>query len=418
LKAKNSVTLDAAVAKLKAVNDKVVALSEDGIVTILEASTLEKISEFKAVGADFFRYTNGFDISSDGRYLAFAIKGEPKYQIWDIALKKKVLEAAHMHTAEVYALSFSPYSQKLASGGMDGKSFIFDFETKKVVGPYGIRSDFISAFSFNPNGKHIAMAGYDNEIRVFKLDNTENFISMTGLEEPIIRVEFVNEKEIAVFYREGQALVFDAFTQKITANPKKLNNGVSAFEIANGCVYICGRERHIRLLSASDYEELSEGIIKTQSIISTADTIGDNGLIVGCLDGSILLYELDSDNKELEELLMNGNFAEAYALVEANPFLKQDDNFSILEESWQMSLADIIHDIEDGKTDAAKKMAQSYMQIGEKRLILQALFKQFEEFPRLKYAIEHSNHELLKSLIQKNNYFKMTKLYEKIKNHL
>jgi len=418
LKAKNSITLDAAVTKLKAVNDKIIALSEGSIVTVLEASTLEKISEFNAVGADFFRYTNGFDISGDGRYLAFAMKGEPKYQIWDIALKKKVLEAAHLHTAEVYALTFSPYSQKLASGGMDGKSFIFDFETKKVAGPYSIRSDFISAFSFNPNGKHVAMAGYDNEIRVFKLDNTENFISMTGLEEPIIRVEFVNEKEIAVFYREGQALVFDAFTQKIAANPKKLNDGVSAFEIANGCAYICGRERSIRLLGASNYEELSEGIIKTQSIISTADTLGDNGLIVGCLDGSILLYELDSDNKELEEMLMNGNFAEAYALVEANPFLKQDDNFSILEEAWQMSIADIIHNIEDGKVDAAKKMAQSYMQIGEKRLVLQALFKQFEEFPRLKYAIEHSNNELLKSLIQKNNYFKMTKIYEKIKNRL
>jgi len=418
LKAKNSTTLDAAITKLKAIGDKVIALSESGVVTILEASTLEKVSEFKAVGADFFRYTNGFDISHDGRYLAFAIKGEHKYQIWDIALKKRVLEVAQLHSAEIYSLGFSRFSQKLASGGMDGKSFIFDFEAKKTTGTFGIRSDFVSAFAFNPNGKHIAIAGYDNEIRIYQLGNTENFISMTGLEEPIIRVEFITEKEMSVFYREGQILVFDAFTQKITASPKKLNDGVSAFEVVNGCVYICGRERNIRLLKTSDFEELSEGIIKTQSIISATTAHGDNGLIAGCLDGSIFLYELDSDNKELEDLLMNGSFAEAYALVEANPFLKQDDNFAILEEAWQMSLADIIHNMEDGKMDAAKKMAQSYMQIGEKRLILQTVFKQFDEFARLKYAVEHANNELMKSLIQKNNYFKMTKLYEKIKSHV
>jgi hypothetical protein len=115
---------------------------------------------------------------------------------------------------------------------------------------------------------------------------------------------------------------------------------------------------------------------------------------------------------------MSGNFGEAYALVEDNPFLRQDDNFSILEEAWQMSLQDIIYNIEDGKMDAAKKMAQSYMQIGEKRLVLQTLFKQFDEFPKLKYALERSNFELAKSIFQKNNYFKMTKLYEKFKNKL
>lgn len=416
MKAKQSIQLEAAVVKIKSTKDNVIAITEDGNINVLNGTTLEPESVFKAEGADFFRYTNGFDISYDGRYLAFAIKGTPKYQIWDIALKKMVLEIPRLHTAEVYSLKFSPYEQKLASGGMDGKSFVFDFASKKVTPTYGIRSDFISAFAWNPNKKHIAIAGYDKEIRIHNIADTDNHISITGLEEPIVRAEFLSEKELAVFYREGQILVFDAFAKKTTASPKKLNDGVSVFERANGCIYISGRERNIRLLDAHTFDELSEGIIKTQSIASSASLHSENAVLIGCLDGSISLYELDSDNKELEELLMSGKFAEAYSLVESNPFLKEDDNFSILEEAWQMSLSDIIHDIEDGKMDAAKKMAQSYMQIGEKRLVLQTVFKQFEEFNRLKYAIEHSNHELMKSLIQKNSYFKLTKLYQKIKN--
>jgi WD40 repeat protein len=418
VKSINTVLLTGAVVKLKALSDRVIALTEKNTVITLKSETLEKIDEFEAIGADFFRYTNGFDISKDGRYLAFAVKGEPKYQIWDISAKKRVFEAAKLHTAEVYSLKFSPYAQKLASGGMDGKSFVFDFEEKKASGPYDIRSDFISAFAFNSNGRHIAIAGFDNEIRLHKISDTENHISIVGLEEPIVRLEFINEKELATFYREGQSLVFDVSTKKVTISPKKLNDGVSAFEVINGYVYISGRERNVRLVNGSDFEELSEQFIKTQSIVSSMDKIGDNGLIVGCLDGTVSSYELDSDNKEFEAMIMEGNFAGAYTMVEDNPFLKQDYNFAILEEAWHMSLQDIIHNIEDGKMDAAKKMSASYMQTAEKRLVLQTVFKQFDEFARLKYAVERSNNELMKSLIQKNSYFKMTKLYEKIKSHL
>ena len=416
MNAKQCLTLDSAVTKIRAAGDKVIVLTEKGEVITLEAATLEKIAELKIADADFFRFANGYDVSYDGRFLAFGIKGESKYQIWDIALKKRLLEVGSLHASEIYALRFSPYAMKLASGGMDGKSFVFDFESKQVSKTYDIRSDFISAFAFSPNGKHIAIAGFDNEIRLYKLSDTESYISMMGLEEPIVRVEFVNEKEMAVFYREGQVLVFDTFTKKIIKNAKKLNDSVSAFEISDGCIYICGRERNIKLLSGSNYEELSEAIIKTQSIVSCATKHGENVLIVGCLDGSICRYELDSDNIEFEEMLMNGNFSGAYALVESNPFLKEDYNYTILEEAWKMTLADIIRNIENGKTDVAKKMAQSFMQVSEKRLILQTLFKQFDEFGRFKYAVEHSNKELIKSLLQKNSYFKMTKLYEKIKN--
>ncbi len=416
MKAKQSLTLDTAITKIRATGDKVIVLTENGGVVTLDAATLEKTAELKIASAEFFRFANGYDVSYDGRFLAFGLKNEPKYQIWDIPLKKRLLEVGSLHASEIYALRFSPYAMKLASGGMDGKSFIFDFESKQVSKTYDIRSDFISAFAFSPNGKHIAIAGFDNEIRLYKLSDTESYISMMGLEEPIVRVEFVNEKEMAVFYREGQVLVFDTFTKKIIKNAKKLNDSASVFEISDGCIYICGRERNIKLLSASNYDELSEAIIKTQSIVSCATKQSANVLILGCLDGSVYRYELDSDNIDFEEMIMNGSFADAYALVESNPFLREDYNYTILEEAWKMTLADIIRNIENGKMDIAKKMAQSFMQIGEKRLILQTIFKQFDEFGRFKYAVEHSNKELIKSLLLKNNYFKMTKLYEKVKN--
>lgn len=418
MKAKKSTIIDGAVTKIRSAGNKIVVAAESGKLFTILAETLEVVDEFSVDGVDFYRYTSGFDISNDGRYLAYAIKEKPSYKIVDISLKKMVAELSHLHSSEVYTLSFCNFSKKLASGGMDGKSYVFDFDTKKAIGPFGIRSDFISAFAFHPGGNYIAIAGYDNEIKIYKLDDREDFATLTGLNEPIVAIRYINTKELAVFYRDGRTLIFDTTLHKIRANLKKLNDGISTFEIIGDYAYVCARERNIRLFDLRSYEELSEAIIKAPSIVTYISKHTESAVLVGCLDGSLHLYELDSDNKELERLVMDGLFTEAYALVEANPFLKKDDNFTILEEAWQMSLADIVHSIEDGHLNAAKKMAQSYMQIAEKRLVLQTVFKQFEEFPKLKYAIEHSNNELIKSLIRKNNYFKMTKLYEKIKNHI
>lgn len=89
MKAHKSVTLNAAIVKLKVSKDKIIALTENGQVTVLDAELLAQMWEFNVPGSDFFRYTNGYDISRDGRYLACAIKGQPKYELWDIQAKKR-----------------------------------------------------------------------------------------------------------------------------------------------------------------------------------------------------------------------------------------------------------------------------------------------------------------------------------------
>lgn len=417
MKPKAELKLDATVVKLVITEGKIVALSEKDGIHIIDSTTLDRIGDLHAPGADFFRYANSFDISKDGRYVAYGVKGQNKYVLLDVFAKKKLLEAP-IHSAEVYAMKFSNDGKYLASGGMDGKSFIFDFESKKFSQTYNVRADFVSAFAFTDDGQRIAIASYDTEIRIHKINDYDNYITLKGFEEPIVRLEFVGQKLLIAFYRNGAILVFDYFAQHSVANPKKLSDGVSAFFEIDGYAYICGRERNIRLLNAKkEYVEESEAIIKGESIVTTMDNFGDNTIALGMLDGTIAVYELDSDNKELENLIMNGDFGAAYQLIEENPFLKNDENFIILEEAWQMTLIDIAQKLENNELNSAKQLAASYMHTSEKRLILQTMFKQFEEFSKLKYAVEHGNHELVKSMISKNNYFKLTKLFDKIKSH-
>jgi hypothetical protein len=132
----------------------------------------------------------------------------------------------------------------------------------------------------------------------------------------------------------------------------------------------------------------------------------------------VAVYEENSDVRELEEYVMGGNFGEAYKLVEENPLLKKEDNYTLMEEAWKMSLVDIVRNIEDNKIQTAKQIAASFAQVGEKRAIIQTVLKQFEEFAKFKYAAEKNNFELVKFMANKNQYFKLTKLFEKIKGKI
>lgn len=404
------------IVKMRANGSKLIILTEGGDVKELNYDLTVR-GECAPKAADFFRFSNFYDISPDCDYLAYTQKGTNKCALYDLSIKKIAFENT-LHDSELTCLRFSPDGSMLASGGTDGKTYIYDFRTKGISGTYGIRNDFITDIAFDPKMDKMAVGAFDNEIRIYKITDPDDVFTIVGFDEPIMSLRYIKDNELAVFYKDGGFLVFDTHRQKIIANPKKSNDTISGSHFTKEFVYIAAKDRNLKLLNAKTYEELADAYIKAPSIISSmcADSTGE--IFVGCLDGTVAAYEENSDIRELEEYVMSGNFGEAYKLVEENPLLKKEDNYTLMEEAWKMSLVDIVRNIEDNKMQIAKQIAASFAQVGEKRAVIQTVLKQFEEFAKFKYAAEKNNFELVKFMANKNQYFKLTKLFEKIKGKI
>ena len=121
--------------------------------------------------------------------------------------------------------------------------------------------------------------------------------------------------------------MFDTHRQKIIANPKKSNDTISGSHFTKEFVYIAAKDRNLKLLNAKTYEELADAYIKAPSIISSMCADSNGEIFIGCLDGTVAVYEENSDVRELEEYVMGGNFGEVYKLVEENPLLKKEGNY-------------------------------------------------------------------------------------------
>jgi WD40 repeat protein len=130
-----------------------------------------KTADGKPVKAAHMALVDSLAYSKDGKYLASGSYTEVK--IWDAAL------GTPKHTvggfaASVVALSFSPDSKLLATGGgaptEDGEIKVFDVATGKVITDIkGGHSDTVFGVAFSPNGKLLATCGADKFVKVWEM---------------------------------------------------------------------------------------------------------------------------------------------------------------------------------------------------------------------------------------------------------
>jgi hypothetical protein len=125
----------------------------------------------------------------DGKLLAGAGE-EPAIQLWDVATGKPAAKLAG-HTDWVLALAFSPDGKLLASGGCDGVVRAWEVASGKKLldipskplppqkGPAG-PVNTVQALAFSPDGKALALGGFDTQIHLVSPSDGKLVRSLQG----------------------------------------------------------------------------------------------------------------------------------------------------------------------------------------------------------------------------------------------
>ncbi|KAJ3304261.1 hypothetical protein HDV03_002998 [Kappamyces sp. JEL0829] len=75
------------------------------------------------------------------------------------------------HREPVFSVAFSPANPLVAvSGGGDDKSYLWSLETGDKIADLGVHSDSCSAVSFSSDGRYIASGGLDGKLHLFDFD--------------------------------------------------------------------------------------------------------------------------------------------------------------------------------------------------------------------------------------------------------
>ncbi len=411
--------LNSSVISISILKDYILMMDNFYNVYLVDKENFKLLKNIKLMRVDetLHEYTNALASSSDG----FIVSPDKKldslltFQLEDDFFINK-LATLSWHTLKIEVSKFSKDSKYLATGGADGKVFIFQFPQIELLTSLPNRPDFISAIDFSHNNRLITTSCYDKTVTVFDLKRNirVRVFRTKGVIESL--KFFDHSKKIFFVTRDGTSGIYDVIENEVKYLNNHFNSWPSCIAISEdekfaivgsrrNSIYAVRLEDNVKVL---DVNVESSGISKIQ--------IYKESIIVGFIDGSVQIFDFNKHLDELKTLLDKNKFKEAKQILKKNIFLTIHPYYKKFDDVWPEILEKAIKLLMDEKIDEAVELVEPFVDDPKKEeqftiyLVKKDLVKEFLEL------IEKENYKNAYLLLQNKQYLLHTEAYKKLEN--
>jgi len=404
------------VLKIKVINDGLIyVLDVNNVIRIFnEEFKLQKGAKINMPSHNPFE--NTADISLDGNYIAIAeIKGNKTF-IYDIKNKKMKYKFG-WHKGEVLNVSFDWDGEYLLTGGSDGRAYIWSLNLGKMLLALPPHPDYIISGGFSKNNLWSATGSYDKLITITNISSININYRKKAHRGAVRKIKFFNKNVMVSGDKTGEIIKWDFRKGKVLQRFENMSDMVIDFVVDSKEEYFFAitKEKSVYLYDFESGEIIKRDFIKLleyPSAIEYNPTLEQ--LYVGCIDGSLYIFDLLEDKSLLKEYILSKNYAKAYELIAKNPLLKHTKEYKELENIWEKTLLAIQKLLEKGDIQKAKYLFEPFKQDSLKRNMFQNLLKDYSEFERFKTAVINKKYPLAYSLARKYPIFKESIYYKKM----
>ncbi|WP_456450878.1 hypothetical protein [Hydrogenimonas sp.] len=394
---------------------------EGGRVAVVDASNavrffklpyIELVGGFKTSIEQEPRLLHGSDVSADGRFVAFSVKKEGAAVFSGI--HKRLLYRFKRHEGDVESLRISDRHEYLATGGQDGKTFLWSLVTGRMVASLPHHADFVTAIDFSPNGQWVATGGFDRKILVTNISSLSQSFRLRGMGGAVNDLKFIDGHRLVAADKSGEIVVWDYFAARVVKRLKKMLDEVLSLCVTPDDRFLFAADKSgiVALYDLNSYEMLSLRYLSyAKPVRKVAYAKEGNHLIVGLETGEVTFNSPLKESARMEEAIEAGDLGEAYRLAEENPLLRYSDAYIRLEALWNDAYEEAVRLLEEGRGDEAKKVLEPFAAESSKRLLMQQLVHDYREFEKFKNAVEAKRYQLAYSLaaqypmLRQNRYY-------------
>jgi hypothetical protein len=340
-------------------------------------------------------YENSVCVSDDFQYLLLAVEKKP-LTLWDIK-EKKLLGKYEWHKGDVLSVEFG--KNYFASGGIDGKIFLYSLELLKMVSKLARHKDFISDIAFGEG--EIYAGGYDKSVIFVDEYSLKKEVRYLHLKK-VVKVE--NGDFLVSASEYSDVIKWDA-DKKERKDRLDLYTEFKDFCIYEGYIFIALKNRVVL------YDLQKEILVNEKFLDYGVSKIAayDDKLII--VKNGVLEYLNLTDEKELLDFVLKNDYKSAYEKVLFNPFLKKTKTYEKLELLYKNSLKKAVKYLENGLKSEAFEVLKPFMEVLEKREEISKTLSHFENIIKFKKAYEKRNFALFYQIAKQYDLLKNTKYY-------
>ncbi len=392
---------------------RVAVLDSSNSVRFFSLDPIVLVDGFKTALEQNDQLLHGADVSEDGRYVAFCVKKEG-VAVFN-GTSKRLLYRFKRHEGDVESLCISRKQRYLATGGQDGKTFLWSLSTGRMVASLPHHSDFVTAIAFSPNGQWIATGSFDRRIIITNISSLSQGFRLIGHSKAITEMLFIGGHRLIAADKEGDIVVWDYFGAKVIKRLKKMFDEVTALSVTPDDRFLFAADKSgvVSLYDLNSYELVALRYLQYAKPVKKLCYVpGGNHLIVGLADGEVTFNAPLKESQKMEEYIASNDLSSAYRLAEENPLLRYSDAYVELEAIWDEAFQKAMALLELGKKDEAKKILEPFCVEASKRLMIQQLQNDFTDFQKFKTAVQGKKYQLAYSMAAKFPMLKQNRYYE------
>lgn len=355
-------------------------------------------------------------ISSDLKYIVLAKQKTNQATVIDVEKKKKIYTISK-NSGEIETLFINNSDKYLVSGGIDGRTYIFNLKNGHFLYNLPVHPDFITAITITNTTQLVATGSYDGTIYVTNLSTLKNPVKLIGHNGYISGIEFLNKGTLVSADKNGNLIIFDFVQRKIKKRLEKVSDHITKIKVDANREFLFVGTKLGRILVYDLINEtlFTDNFKKYNAAISDLSLTKEGHLYVGLQNGYIYKENLIDEEKYNSFYTMK-EYASIYKALDNSPFVIYTQAYKKTEKRWQEALSSAKELLAHKKIEEAKKLLEPFNDISKKRSVIKSISSEFLEFEKFKNYVDGNKYSLAYQMALKYTSFIDTKEYKKMEN--
>ncbi|MFP4332141.1 MAG: hypothetical protein ACLFQJ_02470 [Campylobacterales bacterium] len=362
------------------------------------------------------KHANNFSISKNA-LISLPLLGTEKSVLIKISPKIEKLMVNTWHDGDVESSAFSKDGSLLATGGTDGKVFVFDVKRTKLLFSLPPRGEYISNITFSSSGEFVVASSYDKFTVIYS--TLQNKVKDVFKQHDVVeRASFFdNDTKLYLVSRNGRSIIYDLIKKSTISNESHFAKWPSTVCITECEQYaLVGTRGNIfYLIRLEDNAKMLD--LKFDYMGFSALSNFKTTIMMGFTEGTFLVVDYNNGEDDLKEAIDKLDFKEARKIIEENVFLTIHPATKAFDEHWDEYLQKAIKLLNDNKTEEAIEVVDPFLFDPKKKKDFDFYLMQKGPVKQFMDAINAKEYAKAYEMVSLNKFLMKTSAYDELERH-